>query len=141
MIVIERGVPEDWGRALQHSPVSGIADAEKILREELGRSNEVWSAKYDEEIACIMGLYGTSMLSDRAYLWMLHTDIVEDHKFLFVRHSQMWVQDVLKRYAEIWGIAIYDNVPGIRWLRWLGAEFDYPQNGKARFTIRAKPNG
>lgn len=138
MIVIQRGVPDDLKQALVRSDVAGIDGAEMRLSDAVRISTEVWTAYYAEEIACIMGLCGASILSDRAYLWMLHTDVVEDHKLLFVRHSQMWIKEALQRYSEIWGIAVTENEPGIRWLRWLGAEFDYPSRGTARFTIRAR---
>ena len=52
------------------------------------------------------------------------TDIIVEHKFLFIRYSQIYVEELLEGiYDEVIGDVIEpDNGTGKRWLKWLGAE-------------------
>ncbi len=140
MISIQRMSHVSLQDVLRRSPVADRPDAEIILRDCLYRSIEVRYGFVDDELACVWGLIPPSLLSTTAYLWLLTTDVVEDHKFLFVRHSQRWIEQALKTYPTIIGDAVAGNDRGIRWLRWLGAEFGEPEGKRIRFMIR-KRNG
>lgn len=122
---------------LRRSPVAGMPDAEAILRECVGRSTEVRYGYVDGEVACMWGLIPPSLLSTTAYLWLLTTDLVDQHKFLFVRHSQRWVEEALKVYPAIIGDMV-DKPSTRRWLEWLGAEFIEVANGRFKFVIRKR---
>jgi hypothetical protein len=123
---------------LKRSPVAHIPDAEAILRECVYRSTKVRYGFLDSRLACMWGLIPPSLLSQTAYLWLLTTDIVAEHKFLFVRHSQRYVEEALKIYPTIVGDVIIGNAPARRWLKWLGAEFGQPDKGRVKFVIRRK---
>lgn len=84
------------------------------------------------------GLIPPSLLSNRAYLWLLSTHIVQEHKFLFIRYSQRYVEEMLKVYDELYGDVLVGNDPAKKWLKWLGAEFGYPDRGRIPFVIRKK---
>jgi hypothetical protein len=94
----------------------------------------------DSEVACVYGLAPPTAISNRAYLWLLTTDLVEQHKFLFIRHSQLVVEDALKRYDVITGTVEHRNGPARRWLRWLGADIGAVdlEIGYCPFVIRRK---
>lgn len=111
-------------------------DAPSILRRSLKMSEEVWIGMHDDKIACVWGLAPPSAISNRAYLWLLTTDLVEQHKFIFVRRSQIVIKDALKRYDCIIGHVKVGNDSARRWLRWLGAEFATPERGYSAFKIR-----
>jgi len=102
------------------------------------RSEEVRYGMVDGKIACVWGLIPPTLLSNKAYLWLLTTDIVAEHKFLFVRHSQRYVEEALKQYPIIVGDCLIGNASAMRWLRWLGAEFGEPDGGRIPFMIKAK---
>jgi len=101
-------------------------------------SDVVYAGIINDKLACIWGLIPPSLLSTKAYLWLLSTPLVAEHKFLFVRRSQLWIEEVLKTYDEIVGYCDEYNGAAIKWVRWLGGEFGSPSNGQAWFSIRKK---
>ena len=121
---------------VSRSPVAKAPNAEQILKRWLRTSEEVWLGMHDEEVACVWGLAPPTTISNRAYLWLLTTDLVDQHKFLFVRHSQLVIEDALKRYPMIVGNVAVGNTSARKWLRWLGAEIAAPEKGFSRFIIR-----
>jgi hypothetical protein len=63
--------------------------------------------------------------------------LVEQHKFLFVRYSQRWLEQAKKEFPVITGHTVISNTSGIRWLRrYLGAEFGEPEGDFVPFQIR-----
>src|ERR1700704_1409593 len=113
----------------------------KIVGDCYCRSEERFIGTADNVLACMWGLIPPSLMSDRAYLWLYHNDLVEAHKFAFIRHSQVQVQRMLKLYPLIVGDCMISNTTGRRWLEWLGAKFDYPNGDLAPFEIKAKAYG
>lgn len=104
-------------------------------------SSQIWVAMIHDEIACCWGFVPPTLLSEEAYLWMYHTPIVEQHKFLFVRNSQLIRDKVLLEYPLIYGHVKASAVSSRRWLKWLGATFGEQVNGMLRFEIRKRANG
>lgn len=123
---------------LSRSSVADVPNAEQILQRWLRTSEEVWFGMHDERVACVWGLAPPTAISNRAYLWLLTTDLVEKHKFLFVRHSQLAVEDALKRYDVVVGHVAVGNTSARKWLRWLGAKIDVPERGFSKFEIRRR---
>ncbi len=101
-------------------------------------SGEMWTGWVDGELVAVWGLIPPTLISNQAYLWMHATDAVKDHTFLFVRHSQRMVERMLKHYETIVGHCIAGASDSIRWVRWLGGEFSYPEGQVIPFTIRRK---
>jgi hypothetical protein len=137
-ITIQSGPLKNVGDVLRRSPVAGIPGARDTMRECLFRSIEVYQGKLNGEVACVWGLIPPTLLSDAAYLWLLTTDIVAEHKFLFIRHSQRYIEEALKHWPTIYGEVIGDNPAAKKWLRFLGAEFDPEFNGRTSFKIKRK---
>lgn len=107
-----------------------------------GLSSETWVGYVDGEFICCWGLIPPTLLSNQAYLWMHSTPKVRDHQFLLVRHSQRIIEKMLKQYDRIVGDCVVDAADSIRWLKWLGAEFDNANDlGYCSFVIRRKANG
>jgi len=125
----------------QRSPASVIPHGEELLKKCVERSVDVRYGYVNDECACMWGLIPPTLLSSSAYLWLLTTDLVDQHKFLFVRHSQRWMEQILCTYPTIIG----DYIPGEdrsrKWLEWLGAEFGKFQSGRIPFVIRKKTHG
>lgn len=124
---------------IARSLVSDVPQAATIMCGYLAQSHERFVAYYEGDIACIMGLIAPTLLSDRAYLWALNTELVEKHKFLFIRHSRLWIEGVLEAYTELHGHTDIAKPQSIRWLKWLGAEFDVePNQGLLPFRIHRR---
>ena len=126
----------DAESVLAASPLAALPQARANLLMFMNHSVEMWVGYHDREVACVCGLIPPSILSDRAYLWMLHTYTVEQHKFLFIRHSQMWIKEILERYPIIYGHVEKKNHQAIRWLKWLGAEMKQSEQALIPFEIR-----
>lgn len=101
-------------------------------------SSDIYMGLVSGELACVWGLIPPSMMSNTAYLWLYTSSLVEEHKFLFVRHSQRWVEECLKQYDSLIGFCRSDNHQAIRWIEWLGGEFKKPQDGRKDFVIRKR---
>lgn len=101
-------------------------------------SMQTWVAYVEEELICCWGLIPPTALSDQAYLWMHSTPEVRKYSFLLVRHSQLVIEEMLKRYPKITGDCLIEATDSIRWLRWLGARFGEPTGSYIPFTIRRK---
>jgi hypothetical protein len=108
----------------------------KIIKEEMEGSTRAYSGFIDDEIACMWGIHARTILNDSVYLWLLTTKLVEDHPFVFVRHSQMVARELLKSYSRIEGWVWEKNTLSIKWLRWLGCELAYLEPGVLGFELR-----
>lgn len=104
-------------------------------------SAEVWSGWIDDELVCIWGLIPPTLVSTQAYLWMYATHRVGEHKFLFVRHSQRIIEQMLTRYGTIIGHCLVGASDSIRWVRWLGGVFNAPNGPYLPFRIERRSNG
>ena len=98
-------------------------------------SPHAWAGLVDGNFACMWGLVPPTLLSDNAYLWLIVNELVDEHKFLFVRHSQIEMARMLDLYPTITGYCDVRHVRSMQWLRWLGAKFDLAIGPTAPFTI------
>lgn len=141
MSVLEFTRMPGWQMAEQ---VTGNAATEDMLQA-LRHTRHVTNISIDGENAGIIGICPPTLLSDEAYIWLYHTEIFKEHKFLMVRYSQRVIEEVLKEFPTLVG---HCHLTGdemgersIRWLRWLGAEFGPAQGKLMPFRIRKKVNG
>lgn len=125
----------------RRSPAASIPHGDELLKRCVAHSVDIRYGYVDGECACIWGLIPPTLLSTSAYLWLLTTELVEKHKFLFVRHSQRWMEEILRTYPNIIGDFIPGEERSRKWLEWLGAEFGDFQGGRIPFVIRKKPHG
>lgn len=84
-------------------------------------SNPLLAGTYNGEVVCVMGLVPITMLSDKAYLWLITTDAVNEHKVAFGRAAHRFVLNMLRSYAQITGHC--SSIQSIIWLTRLGAKF------------------
>lgn len=120
-----------------HLATLSVAEQETMHRS-LCNSSRVWMGFDDDKIIALWGLIPPTLMSDVAYLWLFTTPNLHGHTFMFIRHSQRAVQQMLQEFPTIVGHAACTNHRGMQWLRWLGAEFGDPINDKViPFTIKA----
>jgi len=108
------------------------------MRRAMRNSSRVWVGYDEEKILACWGVQPPSLLSERAYLWLYTTPDLAGHEFMFIRHSQRAVADMLTEFTSLYGVTLADNHHAIRWLQWLGAEFSPIHRGVTSFEIRAK---
>jgi len=112
---------------------------QEAMHRAIRNSTRIWVGTGDSEIVAMWGLIPPTLMGDAAYLWLYTTKHLQEHTFVFIRHSQRAVQEMLTYYPTIIGHTLTVNHRAIQWLRWLGAEFGDPVHDKALpFTIRAK---
>lgn len=86
-------------------------------------------------------MWGTippTLMSDHTYLWVHTNEKVKDHQFVFIRHSQIAIAEVLREWQVVHGHAVASAAKSIRWLKWLGAEFFEPEGNLIPFEIRRR---
>lgn len=137
MITIAKDQPVN-AEIVKRSAVRNVPRATEILHEVVSRSVEVWQGLIDGRVECVWGLIPPTILSERAWLWLIYTDTIEQHKFIFVRNSQRYIEDALTRYPEIVGEVDPKSSLSVRWLRWLGAEFVGTRGQNWSFSIRKR---
>lgn len=138
MITVARVGEFNRGDVIARSKVAEFAGVDKTLDELLILSAFAWSGEVDGKIACVWGLIPPSVLSEQAYLWLLTTDLIEEHKFLFTRYSQRVVEMMLQAYPTIVGHIDQKEARAVQWLKWLGAEIIAREDGQLHFSIRRK---
>jgi len=112
-------------------------EAQEIMRRSIYNSDMIWLGTVDNKILGFWGLVVPTLLSQQAYLWLYSIPDLENHVFLFVRHSQRVVQNMLKLYPRIVGHCVVGADKSHRWLEWLGAKFGEPQGKFLPFEITA----
>ncbi|GAB5471420.1 MAG: hypothetical protein Kilf2KO_44500 [Rhodospirillales bacterium] len=90
------------------------------IEESIRVSSQVWSGLVDGEMVAIFGLRRPSLLSDRAYPWLLGTNAVARHPRPFLRLSKAAVADWRTRFRLLENYVDARNAAAIRWLAWLG---------------------
>lgn len=125
----------DYAEVLRQSPVAHAPKAMEHLSEFLKSSQHAFVGYVDNDVACVYGFISPSLMSDRAYLWLLTTKLVEENKFLFIRHSQMCIEQALKYYETVVGDVALGDDRAKRWLMWLGAKFGEPNTSTQPFFI------
>lgn len=117
------------------------ASDQATMKTAMDSSTRVWLGLDDDRILACWGVQAPTLLADCAYLWLYTTKHLDSHVFMFIRHSQRAVADMLSEFHTLRGITVADNARAIRWLRWLGAEFEPAHRGVVTFEIRAAAHG
>lgn len=117
-----------------HEPEAFIAEHEACIKD----STAIWLGRADGVDACAIGVipFG-SIFSDKAYIWLIHTRICEQHPLRFMRWSRRVLNEITRDYPVIVGLCKWDSESSRSWLEWLGATFDCASvhNGCFRFRI------
>lgn len=115
--------------------VSAVPRAAEIMRRALKQATSCWVLMIWGKVACVYGIQTFSLISTRAYIWALTTKVVDEHKFIFIRQSRIVIEKLLEEYDPLIGETHINDLGAQRWLRWLGAEYDYPKGELIPFRI------
>ena len=116
------------------SMIAGHPDA-KICMVAAKLSAEIIVGMYDSEPGCYIGLAPPTLLSEKAYIWLIVTEVGAAHPRLLARYSHGIIETALLKYSTLTGHCFTESAA--KWLLWLGAEFV----GVHEFEIRRKTNG
>ena len=78
----------------------------------------------DGEIVCMFGVRAFTMLSDKAAIWMLGTDLMDKHSIRFLRENAAELADISKEFVLIENWCDARNTKTLRWLEWLGFKIE-----------------
>ncbi len=76
-----------------------------------------------------IGMFGVSSLSILGNIgipWLIGTDEMLKIRRQFVRESMTYLAEVLRLYPFLTNFVHVDNVASLRWLSWMGFDFDGP---------------
>lgn len=125
----------DYVSVLRRSQVANVPTAREHLKRFIDISS-VYVIDINGEIAGLYGLKPPTILSGSwAYLWLLTTDVVDSHKFEFVRYSEVVIENILKEYEKIIGDTHVNDARGLKWVKWLGAVYGMHRGDLAPFYI------
>jgi hypothetical protein len=133
-VMIRTTVPEDVEQMkdrLREFDVNEIwaSDAHtpaEALRHGIKLSAICHTALYKGRPVAMFGVCPCALIGDKAVIWMLGTDEIDQIKKRFMRLSRSAVRFFLSVYPHLenWVDARY--LKTIKWLTWLGAEFEAP---------------
>lgn len=128
--------PGDFGMVGRLAFDLEMPDADRhVFNQCVMASFPLFVGEVDGEIACVWGLISPTILSDTAYIWLYTTELIEDHKFMFIRRSMLEVEKLRKEYSVIAGHVAIGNDSAQKWLTILGAKMKDKENGLIRFTM------
>jgi hypothetical protein len=101
-----------------------MAAGGRTVEDLLGRCVEqaelAWSGLVNDEVACIFGVTGVSVISETGIPWMIGTDLIDKHAKAFLRRNRPIVATMLTRYPYLKNYVDVRNTKAIEWLQWLG---------------------
>ena len=92
----------------------------------LKESAIAWTGLADQTPVCMFGVAAASTLSDTGRPWMLSSALVDRYAFAFLRRNKQKVQEMLQMFPYLENYIDCRNTRAIRWLKWLGFQFDTP---------------
>lgn len=114
-------------------------DDKKALEMCFCESDEVYSAKQDNQVVCMFGISKNS--TGNGVPWLLGSDLVNDIPITFIRESRKYVKEFLNKYGYLENYVDIRNGLSIQWLKWLGFKLEEPkphgieQRLFSRFTL------
>ncbi len=122
---------EDHARAL--APRMRAADAAEVwasahlfplgaLLKSLELTPEPVAALVNGEVACMFGVAPLTATSRVGFPWLLTSDLVQEHRKVFLPATKRWVAHVMQDYDHLLNFVDARNIIAMRWLGWLGFE-------------------
>ena len=125
----------DLSKVLREAQVELSPKEARIIDHCHNLSFTTWVGYNDGTLVCAWGIIPPTVLSDEVYLWLHTTQAISTSQFLFVRHSQLFVQRLLGEYSAVVGHVRVEAAGSRKWLKWLGATFSPGRNGFLNFRI------
>lgn len=89
-------------------------------------SIKVWTIMRDGTPIGMFGVSSPSILGNIGMPWLLGTDEMLNIRRQFIRESMHYLDEMFTLYPRLVNFIHVDNVASLRWLRWMGFDFDGP---------------
>ena len=109
-----------------------VGDKEKVIAAALKRAAHVWTGSIEDRLIFACGVESSTIISDTAYLWILTTKLVDEHTFVFIRWSKLFIEELSLIYPNIHGYVHSDYKKSVVWLKWLGFTISPPDEKEPR---------
>jgi hypothetical protein len=99
-------------------------------------SIKCYSLRDNDGLYCSFGVVPNDNVG---VVWLLGTRRLEGAKKYFVKNSQKWVDEMMHGFDYLTNVVMKTNTLSMRWLKWLGAEFnDCQYDGYMSFILERK---
>lgn len=95
---------------------------EEALRHALEVSTYKFTFLYKGEVVGMFGVNPETLLSNRAVVWMLTSDRIENMKKTFAKVSKEFIRSLQRIYPTLYNLVDSRHTTSIHWLKWAGAE-------------------
>ena len=92
----------------------------------LSASRDTKAGLADGEVMCMFSVIPLSALSFTGIPWMLGSKNLPKHSRAFLRRNKVYMNEMRSRFTLMFNYVDIRNTVAIRWLKWLGFEFDAP---------------
>lgn len=99
---------------------------EQVMGHALRSSKLAWTGLIDGVPVCMFGVVSASILGDVGRPWMVGTDHLDRHPFVFLRRCKGCVADMLAAFSTLENYVDQRNARAIEWLQWLGFDLNWP---------------
>ncbi len=124
--------------------LAGNHDPWECLTDGVNHSTYCRTIEIDGRPAAILGLVPTNILGRSGIVWLLGTDAIERHAKAFCHLCRQELAEMMSRADRLENFVWVENKISIRWLKWLGFEFEDKEivwgPKKARFLHFYKEN-
>lgn len=103
--------------------VSGLRP-EDAIRQSFQVADICVASYVGDDIVALWGVRRKSRISPEAYVWLVASKNIEQHRFLFAKESRRILDEICKDFTRVENFVDCGNESIIRWLRWLGFRFD-----------------
>mgnify|MGYP000666343052 FL=1 len=92
------------------------------------RSDQSFAAYVDGELLCCYGRIRGTALTNEACPWLVATDLVMTPRGrrVFLEAGPPLIAELIKGFSRCWNMVYEQNTVAIRWLKWVGFEFNAP---------------
>ncbi|EOC1317148.1 hypothetical protein ACI09J_001770 [Cronobacter turicensis] len=101
-------------------------DARRVLESGLRTSTFSCAGLINGEVVTIFGVAPASMISGSGIPWLVGTDALEHHQFVFLRRCRRVVTAMLMTYPRLENYVDARNHVAKSWLHWLGFKLEDP---------------
>lgn len=107
---------------------AGHRTPHEALLDGFNMSVKAWTIIEDGTPIGMFGVSSASILGNVGIPWLLGTDAMLKIRRQFIRESMSYIDKMLALYPVLTNFVHVGNIASLRWLMWMGFDFDGPIN-------------